>query len=157
MRYIKLYENYLDDLFKQQEEKKKGLPDPIANKEFDETYKVVAEQIFYEIDDKFRHDMNQFFPLKVTLEEYKGHYDLTIALALGWITRMSDDDIEWMSDRVYDLNKQFEKDNNFYVAFMGDSSGRGGARKLFNMQNEDFPKESNDYLQFPEGRYPDRG
>ena len=40
---------------------------------------------------------------------------------------------------------------------MGDSSGRGGARKLFTMQNEDFPKESNDYLQFPEGRYPDRG
>ena len=42
-----------------------------SNEDFDETYKVVAEQIFYEIDDKFRHDMNQFFPtitLKIDIE-----------------------------------------------------------------------------------------
>ena len=140
MKHIKQYDLFLE-----------------SNEEFDETYKVIAEQIFYEIDDKFRHDMEQFFPLKVTLEEYNGHYDLTIALAGGWITRMSDDDIEWMSDRVYDLNKQFEKNNNFYASFMGDSSGKGAARKLFYMQNEDFPNNPHDYLQFPRGKYPDRG
>ena len=156
MKHIKIYENFLDNLKKKQEEEKKGLPDPVANEEFDKIYTDIAERTFYELDDHFHYDKNQFFPLKVSLEEYNGKYDLTIALGLGWITRMSDDDIEWLSDYVYDLNAMFRKDNNFYAAFMGDGS-RGGSRKIYNMQNDCFPKDSMDYMDFPPGRYPDRG
>lgn len=151
MKHIKIYENFLDNLKKKQEEEKKGLPDPVANEEFDKIYTDIAERTFYELDDHFHYDKNQFFPLKVSLEEYNGKYDLTIALGLGWITRMSDDDIEWLSDYVYDLNAMFRKDNNFYAAFMGDG------RKIYNMQNDCFPKDSMDYMDFPPGRYPDRG
>lgn len=128
----------------------------VSNEEFDTLYTDIAEKTFYELDDHFHYDKNQFFPLKVTLEEYKGKYDLTIALGLGWVTRMSDDDIEWLSDYVYDLNDEFKKDNNFYAAFMGDGS-RGGARQLFSMSNEYFPKDPMDYENFPPGTYPDRG
>jgi hypothetical protein len=122
---------------------------------FDDTYKVVSEQLFYELDDKFRIDPGVFFPLKVCLEEMNGKYHITIALALGWITRLSDDDIEWLSDKVFDTNKQYESNKNFYVAFMGYGGGNG--RMVFEMMNEDFPRKSIDYMGHPVGPYPNRG
>lgn len=123
--------------------------------EFDETYKVISEQLFYELDDKFRIDPGVFFPLKLSLGEKNGDYSLTIALAGGWIRRMSDDDIEWLSDRVTDLNNEYGKNNNFDAAFMGDSFGNG--RTVFEMMNEDFPRSAMDYMGHPIGPYPDRG
>lgn len=125
------------------------------NESFDETYKIVSEQLFYELDDKFRIDPGVFFPLKVSLEERGGNYDLTIALAGGWIRRMSDDDIEWLTDKIYDINKEYENNKNFYAAFMGDGGGNG--RIVFEMMNEDFPRDSRDYMNHPVGPYPDRG
>lgn len=122
------------------------------NKNYDEDYIIISERTFYELDDKFHQDMNQFFPLKVTLEEYKGDYYLTIALGLGWITRLSDDDIDWMHEYVNELNKN----PNLYASFMGDSSGRVSARKLFFMKNDCFPNSPMDYLDMPKGKYPDR-
>jgi len=125
------------------------------NESFDETYKIVSEQLFYELDDKFRIDPGVFFPLKVCLEERNGNYDLTVALALGWVRRLSDDDIEWLSDKIYDINKEYESSKNFYAAFMGDGGGNG--RIVFEMMNEDFPRSSRDYMGHPVGPYPDRG
>jgi hypothetical protein len=123
----------------------------IESKDYsDEDYIIIAERTFYELEEKFCD--NQFFPLKVTLEEHKGKYNLTIALGLGWITRMSDDDIDWLNDYLSELNQN----NNLHSSFMGDSSGRMSARKLFFMKNNDFPKSSMDYLNFPPGKYPDR-
>lgn len=122
---------------------------------FDETYKIVSEQLFYELDDRFRIDPSVFFPLKVCLEERSGRYDLTIALAGGWIRRMSDDDIEWLSDRIVDLNNTYSKNDNFWAAFMGDGGGDG--RIVFEMMNEDFPRSSMDYMNHPVGPHPDRG
>jgi hypothetical protein len=122
---------------------------------FDETYKIVSEQLFYELDDKFRIDPGVFFPLKVRLEDRSGKYDLTIALALGWVKRLSDEDIEWLSDKLYDINKEYEGNKNFYAAFMGDGGGNG--RVVFEMMNEDFPRSSMDYMSHPVGPHPDRG
>ncbi len=121
----------------------------------DETYKIVSEQLFYELDDKFRFGPGVFFPLKVRLEYRNDSYDLTIALAGGWIRRMSDDDIKWLRDKVYDINKEYESNGNFYAAFMGDGGGNG--RIVFEMMNEDFPRSSMDYMNHPIGPYPDRG
>lgn len=122
------------------------------NNNSDEDYITITERTFYELDDKFRLSGGRFFPLKVTLEEYNGNYNLSILLALGWITRMSDDDIDWLHEYISELNQN----KNLSAAFMGDSSGRIVARKLFSMQNKDFPNSSMDYLSFPEGPYPDR-
>lgn len=165
MKYLKRFESgewipsddddtYLAKLRREQIEKTKGLPGPVSNKEFDETYKIVSEQLFYELDDRFRIDPGVFFPIKLKLEERSGKYDLTIALAGGWIRRMSDDDIEWLSDRVTDMNNEYSKSDNFYAAFMGDGGGNG--RIVFEMMNEDFPRSSMDYMNHPQGPYPDR-
>lgn len=150
MKHIKIYENFLDDIKNKGEE----LPEPVASEYFDKIYTDIAERTFYELDDHFHYDKNQFFPLKVSLEEYNGRYDLKIALGLGWITRMSDDDIDWLNEYVNDLNSMFKKNNNFYAVFMGDSFG--GGRKIYSIQNDYFPKQPNDYLNFPKGKYPDR-
>jgi len=125
----------------------------LENKNYDEDYTIIAERTFYELDDKFRWDENQFFPLKVTLEEYQGNYDLTIALGGGWITRLSDEDINWMNEYVSELNQN----PNLHASFMGDSSGRIGSKKLFFMKNDCFPESPIDYMNMPRGRYPDRG
>ena len=128
--------------------------DWIEPNEFDESYKVISEQLFYELDDKFRIDPGVFFPIKLCLTERSDRYDLTIALGIGWMTRMSDDDLEWMSNRITDLNNDYSKNNNFWAAFMGDSFNSG--RVVFEMMNDDFPRTSMDYMSHPVGRYPDR-
>jgi hypothetical protein len=69
---------------------------------------------------------------------------------------MSDDDIDWLGDYTSELNDMFKNYKNFYAAWMGDSDNPG-ARKLFDMQNNCFPKKSMDYMNFPQGKYPDRG
>ena len=122
---------------------------------FDEMYSIISEQLFYDLEDHFRYDKQQFFPIKIVLnKKNSGKYDLTIALGGGWVTRMSDEDIDYLNQLVNSMNDEYKKYNNFYAVFCGDGFGLG--EKLVDIQNECFPKTSMDYMNFPPGRYPDR-
>lgn len=126
MRYIKKFEDVSS----------------LRKEELEEAYKIVSEQLFYELDDRFRVEPGVFFPLKLFLEERNGRYDLTIALGFGWIGRMSDSDTEWLSDRVIDLNNHCGEYGNFWASFMGGSCSVH--RIVFEMANEDYESKFTD-------------
>lgn len=36
---------------------------------FDEMYSIISEQLFYDLEDHFRYDKQQFFPIKIVLNK----------------------------------------------------------------------------------------
>jgi hypothetical protein len=152
---IKLYESFIDDKRIEREEFNKKYPRKPASKEFDDEYTGIAEQLFYELDDKFRVDDVTFFPIKIILNECDNHYSISICLALGWVTRLGDNEQDWLDDRIEKILDTFKYNNNLSINYMGDSSSGSAYREIFRMINDDFPKSSMDYMSHPRGKYVD--
>ncbi len=113
----------------------------------DEKYSIIAEQLFYELDDKFRLDPIQFFPIRMLLQERGGKYNLSVCLALGWYNRLTQEEDNWLMERLNKLN-----DGILYVCSMGDTFSKD--RIVFEMRNQDFPREdTDDYLDHPYGAH----
>lgn len=120
--------------------------------DFDKMYNTVAEQLFIDISDEF---IGRFFPLKIILDELDGHYNMSICLAMGWMDRINDKEQDWLDELIKDMKDQFSEYNNIYIGYMGDSFSL--RRKIYEKQNDAFPKKSDDYLEFPKSPNPGRG
>jgi len=99
------------------------------------------------LDDKFRLDPSHFFPLECYYKREGGKYNLSVCLALGWYNRLTQEEDNWLMDRLNTLN-----DGILYACSLGDTFSRD--RIVFEMRNEDFPREeTDDYLGHPYGAH----
>lgn len=124
------------------------------NDDMDETMKIVAEQLFYELEDRFS---DRFLPIKVILKEPSRKtstgnvYYITVCFGLGWITRFSNEERDELDDMFSDITIRYN--NKIYISMAGDSYG--GGKSLYEAQNDSFPKSPDDYIDMPQGRYPE--
>lgn len=149
MKYLKLYESFTPPNIKVNLDT--VVKESIDVMDFDKMYKTAAEQLFIDISDEF---IGRFFPLKIILDELNGHYNMSICLAGGWMDRINDKEEDWLDELIKNMQYQFSEYNNLYIGYMGDSYSR--KRIVFQKENDAFPKNSLDYIGFPDPPYPGR-
>lgn len=120
--------------------------------DFDKMYKTAAEQLYIDINDEF---IGRFFPLKIILDELDNNYNMSICLGMGWMDRINDKEQSWLDELIKNMKDQFSEYNNIYIDYMGDSFSR--RRKVYQKENDAFPKKSDDYMSFPTPPNPGRG
>ena len=116
----------------------------------EEFYKNLVDRLYIDIDEHFK-DKGRFFPLKIQLNKRKsGEYFGSVCMALGWTNRINDEEEDWLFDKV----RVYKEKWGIHFSICGDSSGGGDL--IYDIQNDDFPKHSTDYFNFPPDPFPDR-
>jgi hypothetical protein len=116
----------------------------------EEFYMDLADRLYNDIDDYFK-DKKRFFPLNVKLNRRKdGEYFGSVCMAGGWSDRMNDEEEDWLFDKLRNYSDRFGID----FSACGDSFGGGDL--IYNVENNDWPKDSRDYFNFPPDPFPGR-
>ena len=110
--------------------------------ESEDFYKDLCDRLFIDIDEYFK-EKNRFFPLNIKLTKtISGKYNGSVCMAGGWYNRMNDEEQDWLEDKL----KYYRQNFNIDFSLCGDSYG---GNQIYNIENDNWPKNSYDYLNFP--------
>jgi hypothetical protein len=116
----------------------------------EEFYMDLTDRLYNDIDDYFK-DKKRFFPLKVQLNKTKDDkYFGSVCMASGWSDRMNNEEEDWLFDKL-----RYYRDK-WGIDFSACGDSFGGGDLIYEMENNDWPKESHDYFNFPPNPFPGR-
>jgi hypothetical protein len=114
----------------------------------EEFYKDLTDKLFFEINDYFKE--KRFFPLNVKLDRRGSNvYYGSVCMAGGWSNRMNDKEEDWLFAKLKHYKNEFGIDYSACADSFASSV-------IYNIENDNWPKESIDYLNFPPDPFPDR-
>lgn len=80
----------------------------------------------------------------------KDGYFGSVCMAGGWPARMNDEEEDWLMDKI----KYYV--DNYGIIFSACGDSFGGGDLIYTMQNSAFPKNTDDYFNFPPDPFPNR-
>lgn len=104
---------------------------------------TLIDEVYIDINRKFKAVKDRFFPLKVSWV----NREVFIILAEGWIERMTEDELDWLTDYLDSFRAKYKVP----IAFTTNSPE---VVEDYVRRNKDYPKSAIDIQNFPPNPYP---